>query len=97
MLLKDKREGRERAFKAFVGSDGTRHVSFRSTEGSFYVFAEVEGMQAARECGASALANARQMWESLREEQALRRPPRWASAGSATFRARRSHHRPGVV
>jgi hypothetical protein len=38
---------------------------FRSLEGSFHVFAEIEAKQAARECGAEELANTRQMWESL--------------------------------
>jgi hypothetical protein len=68
-MLKDKREGTELAFKTFVGSDGTRYLVFRSLEGSFHVFAEVEAKQAARECGAAELANTRQMWESLWEKQ----------------------------
>jgi hypothetical protein len=68
-MLKDKREGSELLFKTFVGSDGTRYLVFRSLEGSFHVFAEVEAKQAARECGAAELANTRQMWESLWEKQ----------------------------
>lgn len=69
-MLKDKREGTELAFKTFVGSAGTRYLVFRSLEGSFHVFAEVEAKQAARECGVAELANTRQMWESLWEKQA---------------------------
>jgi hypothetical protein len=69
-MLKDKREGTGLAFKTFVGSDGTRYLVFRSLDGSFHVFAEVEAKQAARECGAAELANTRQMWESLWEKQA---------------------------
>jgi hypothetical protein len=69
-MLKDKREGTVLAFKTFVGSDGTRYLVFRSLEGSFHVFAEVEAKQAARECGAAELANTRQMWELLWEQQA---------------------------
>ena len=69
-MLKDKREGTELSFKTFVGSDGTRYLVFRSLDGSFHVFAEVEAKQAARECGAAELANTRQMWESLWEQQA---------------------------
>jgi hypothetical protein len=69
-MLKDKREGTELAFKTFVGSDGACYLVFRSLEGSFHVFAEVEAKQAARECGAAELANTRQMWESLWEKQA---------------------------
>jgi hypothetical protein len=68
-MLKDKREGTELQFKTFVGSDGTRYLVFRSLEGSFHAFAEVEAKQAARECGAAELANTRQMWESLWEKQ----------------------------
>jgi hypothetical protein len=64
-MFKEKREGTDLAFKTFTGSDGTRYLVFRSLEGSFHVFAEVEAKQAARECGAEELANTRQMWESL--------------------------------
>jgi hypothetical protein len=67
-MLKDKREGAGLQFKTFVGSDGTHYLVFRSLEGSFHVFAEVEAKQAARECGAAELANTRQMWESLWEK-----------------------------
>ena len=68
-MLKEKRGGTELAFKIFLGSDGTRHLVFRSLDGSFHVFTEVEAKQAARECGAAELANTRQMWESLWETQ----------------------------
>jgi hypothetical protein len=68
-MLKDKREGSELGFKTFSGRDGTRYLVFRSLEGSFHVFAEVEAKQAARECGAAELANTRQMWESLWNQQ----------------------------
>ncbi len=68
-MLKDKREGTELQFKTFVASDGKRYLVFRSLEGSFHVFAEVEAKQAARECGATEQANTRQMWESLWEKQ----------------------------
>ena len=64
-MLKDKREETQLAFKTFLGSDGTRYLVFRSLDGSFHVFTEVEAKQAARECGAAELANTRQMWESL--------------------------------
>jgi hypothetical protein len=64
-MLKVKREGTELPFRTFVGSDGTTYLVFRSSDGAFHVFAEVEAKQAARECGAEELANTRQMWESL--------------------------------
>ena len=69
-MLKDKREGTELVFKTFISADGTRYLVFRSLEASFHVFAEVEAKQAARECGAAELANTRQMWELLWENQA---------------------------
>ena len=69
-MLKDKRDNTSLAFKTFVSAEGTRFLVFRSLEGSFHVFAEVEAKQAARECGAAELANTRQMWESLWGKQA---------------------------
>ena len=69
-MLKDKREGMALAFKTFIATDGTRYLVFKSLEGSFHVFAEVEAKQAARDCGSAELANTRQMWESLWENQA---------------------------
>ncbi|MCI0700340.1 MAG: hypothetical protein L0241_04600 [Planctomycetia bacterium] len=68
-MLKDKREGTALAFKTFIAADGTRYLVFKSLEGSFHVFAEVEAKQAARDCGATELANTRQMWESLWDKQ----------------------------
>ena len=64
-MLKDKREGTVLAFKTFLGSDGTGCLVFRSLDGSFHVFTEVEAKQAAWECGVAELANTRQMWETL--------------------------------
>jgi hypothetical protein len=66
-MFKDKREGTGLEFKTFIGADGRRYLVFRSLEGSFHAFAEIEAKQAARECGAteSPTANTRTMWESL--------------------------------
>ena len=66
--LIEKRNGSQLGFKVFVGKDGTRYLVFRSLEGSFHVFVEVEAKQIARECGAAELSNTRQMWESLWED-----------------------------
>jgi Arc/MetJ family transcription regulator len=70
MMLKEKREGTDLAFKTFIGSNGTRYLVFRSLEGSFHVFTEVEAKQAAKDCGAAEGPNTRQMWESLWSNQA---------------------------
>ena len=51
-MLKDKRGGTGLEFKAFDGADGRSYLVFKSLEGSFHAFAEVEAKQAARECGA---------------------------------------------
>lgn len=66
-MLKDKREGTGLEFKTFVGKDGVHYLVFRSLEGSFHAFVEVEAKQAARECGATEdpYDNTRTMWESL--------------------------------
>jgi hypothetical protein len=69
-MLKSKREGTELAFRTFTGSDGTHYLVFRTLDGSFHVFAEVEAKEAARECGAADVGNTRQTWESLWEKQA---------------------------
>jgi hypothetical protein len=68
-MLKEKREGTQIGFKVFVGADGNRYLVFRSLEGSFHVFAEVEAKEAARQCGSEELPNTRLMWESLWEKQ----------------------------
>lgn len=64
-MLKEKREGAELGIKTFTALDGTQYIVFRTLDGSFHTFAEVEAKQAARECGAAELANTRAMWESL--------------------------------
>jgi hypothetical protein len=66
-MLKEKREGTKLGFKVFEGADGNRYLVFRSLDGSFHVFAEVEAKAAAKQCGAGEMsdANTREMWESL--------------------------------
>src|SRR5262249_9033925 len=69
-MLEKKRTGTELGMKGFAGRDGNRYLVFRTLDGSFHTFVEVEAKQAARECGAAELANTRQMWESLWEKPA---------------------------
>ena len=64
-MLKPKRDGTELGFKTFVANDGSTLLVFRSLEGSFHVFTEIEAKEAARMCGSEELANTRKMWESL--------------------------------
>ena len=68
-MLKEKPEGTNLAFKSFIAKNGTKYLVFKSLDGSFHVFTEVEAKQAARDCGADDLGNTRQMWESLWEQQ----------------------------
>jgi hypothetical protein len=68
-MLKEKKDGTEIGLKVFPGRDGNRYLVFRTLDGSFHTFVEVEAKQAARECGAEELTNTRLMWESLWEQQ----------------------------
>ncbi len=51
--------------KTFSGGDGNQYIVFRTLDGSYHTFVEVEAKQAARQCGAEEGANTRQMWESI--------------------------------
>lgn len=64
-MLKEKRDGYAINFRTFIGKDGGKYLVFRTAEGSFHVFSEVEAKEAARDCGSAELSNTRQMWESL--------------------------------
>ena len=52
-MFKEKREGTQLGFKVFEGTDGNRYLVFRSLDGSFHVFTEVEAKEAAKQCGAA--------------------------------------------
>ncbi len=64
-MLKDKREGTQLGFKAFDGADGRRYLVFRTVDGSFHAFVEVEAKEVSRQCGAAEGTNTRTMWESI--------------------------------
>lgn len=66
-MLKEKMVGKELGLKVFEGRDGNRYLVFKTLDGSYHAFVEVEAKQAARECGAidGAEVNTRIMWESL--------------------------------
>jgi hypothetical protein len=69
-MLKEKMANTELGLKIFDGKDGNRYLVFRTLDGSFHTFVEVEAKQAARECGAQELVNTREMWKSLWDKQA---------------------------
>ena len=64
-MIKPKKQGASLEIKTLSGSDGNQYVVFRTLDGSYHTFVEVEAKQAARECGAEEGANTRQMWESI--------------------------------
>lgn len=68
-MLKRKKTGLGLEAKTFRGKDENSYLVFRSLDGSYHAFVEVEAKQAARECGATKGLNTRKMWESLWESQ----------------------------
>lgn len=51
-MLKEKRATTGLGMKTFVGQDGNTYLVFRTFDGRYHAFVEVEAKQAARECGA---------------------------------------------
>jgi hypothetical protein len=68
MVLKPKRRGVDLEMRTFKGTEG-RYLVFRTPQGSYHVFKEVEAKQAARECGAKVEANTREMWKQVWEKR----------------------------
>jgi hypothetical protein len=62
--LTPKRAGFGLEAKTFTGKSGRTYIVFRSANGSFHAFAEVEAKEAARDCGAAPGHNTRSEWES---------------------------------
>ena len=65
--MKSKRKGSELQAKTFDGNDGKTYMVFRSLNGSYHAFVEIEAKEAARNCGAMGKANAntRKLWSQL--------------------------------
>ena len=68
-MLKRKKKGLGLEAKTFKGKDGSSYLVFRSLDGSYHTFVEVEAKQAARECGASDGPNTRKMWERIWQDR----------------------------
>ena len=62
--LKPKKAGYGLEVRTFEGDSGRSYMVFRTPNGSFHVFAEIEAKQAARDCGVRS-GNTRQRWEQL--------------------------------
>lgn len=65
MKVKQKRHGFGLEMKTFEGQDGNSYLVFRTSNGSFHVFMEVEAKEAARQCGTTKQGNTREMWSAL--------------------------------
>ena len=65
MVAKPKEKDLGIEMKAFTGQDGNSYLVFRTWNGSFHAFIEVEAKQAARTCGARQEGTTGQMWESV--------------------------------
>ena len=63
--LKPKKHGLGLEMRTFPGKDGVTYLVFRSTGGSYHVFAEVEAKEAARQCGTKKTTTPREMWREL--------------------------------
>ncbi|ROO31193.1 hypothetical protein [Salinisphaera japonica] len=66
--MKEKREGFGLEMKTFDGADGNSYLVFRTRNGSFHAFMEVEAKEAARQCGADGDKNTRGLWAELWRE-----------------------------
>ncbi len=68
--LRPKRRGYGLEVKTFKGGSGRSYLVFRTPDGSFHVFEEVEAKAAAKDCGGKG-RNTREMWRSIWEEEGL--------------------------
>jgi hypothetical protein len=65
MVVKPKKKGRRLEMRMFAGRDGRSRLVFRTRNGVFHVFMEVEAKEAARKWGATREGNSRQMQQSV--------------------------------
>ena len=59
--LKPEKHGVDLEMRTFRGKDDVTYLVFRSTGGSYHVFAEVEAKEAARQCGTTKRTTSREM------------------------------------
>ncbi len=65
MSVKPKKKGLGLEMRTFKDKSGTTYLVFRSRNGSFHVFQEVEAKEAAKKCGAKRRGSTRQMWQEV--------------------------------
>ena len=51
--------------KTIKGKSGRPYLVFRTQDGNFHIFREVNAKKAARDCGAGLAANDRGLWQSV--------------------------------
>ncbi|MCX6998149.1 MAG: hypothetical protein NTV49_13960 [Kiritimatiellaeota bacterium] len=66
-MAKKKRSGTGLEIKTFKGSRGASYVVFKTPEGAFHVFQEVDSKNAAADCGSPVKPgdNTRQAWKKI--------------------------------
>ena len=64
MATKRKRAGFGLEMKTFPGKDG-HYLVFRTPDGKYHAFLEVEAKEASRQCGCRIEGTTHQMWNSL--------------------------------
>jgi hypothetical protein len=65
-LAINKRAGFGLEVKSLVGKSGMSYIVFKTKNGAFHVFQEVEAKNAAKDCGVQTTGrNTRQAWEEI--------------------------------
>ena len=65
MASKPKRKDMALEIRTYSGKDGQSYLVFRTIDGGFHTFVEVEAKEAARQCGAQQTGNTRRMWRTI--------------------------------
>ena len=63
--IKENIQGTGLEMKVYRGRDNNSYLIFKTQQGSYHAFMEVEAKQAARECGSSQEAHTRTMWKAI--------------------------------
>jgi len=71
MAVPVKKQGLGLEMRSFAGTDGkgrkADYLVFRTSNGSYHAFVEVEAKEAARRCGDPEEGHTRQMWDEVWE------------------------------
>lgn len=67
MSVKPKKRGFGLEMRVFEGNSGQTYIVFRTREGAYHAFQEVDAKDAATDCGTRGKGNTRQMWKAVWE------------------------------